>query len=206
MPGSASNANLPKRNAKLANADRHNLLWCSIVILATLLADQATKLWAVNNLQRGQSQPVLGDFLQFTLIFNEGGAMGTNFGSPTYYLVASSIVLVFLLWYLWSHRNHLAVAIPLSLIAGGAAGNIIDRIRYGEVIDFIDMDFFDITIGSFHLERWWAFNIADMAISVSIVYLVFIGLFGHIGHHEHNEHDNRTPEDQSEHPDNHRPD
>jgi lipoprotein signal peptidase len=40
------------------------------------------------------------------------------------------------------------------------------------------MDFFDITIGSFQLQRWWAFNIADMAISVSIVYLVFIGLFG----------------------------
>ena len=193
MPDSVSNVSLPKRIEQLANAERQNLLWSAIVILGTVLVDQATKLWAVKNLQRGQTEPVLGDFLQFTLIFNEGGAMGTNFGSPVYYLIASSIIFVVLLWYLWSHRNRPVMAIPLSLIAGGAAGNIIDRLRFGEVIDFIDMDFFDIAIGSFHLERWWAFNIADLAISLSIVYLLFIGLFGE---HEHSdEHDQQDKVD-----------
>lgn len=156
--------------------------------------DQATKLWAMKSLQPGQSEPVLGDFLQFTLIYNKGGAMGTNFGSPTYYLVASSIILAVLLWYLWSHRSRMSIAAPLALIAGGAAGNIIDRLRYGQVVDFIDMDFFDITIGSFQLQRWWAFNIADMAISVSIVYLVFIGLFGHEPHSRQQDQDDSQTE------------
>ncbi len=196
MPDSVSNVSLPKRIEKLANVERQNLLWSAIIILGTVLVDQATKLWAVKNLQRGQSEPVLGDFLQFTLIFNEGGAMGTNFGSPVYYLIASSIIFVVLLWYLWSHRNRPVMAIPLSLIAGGAAGNIIDRLRYGEVIDFIDMDFFDIAIGGFHLERWWAFNIADLAISLSIVYLLFIGLFGeHEPSEEHDQQDKVDPDE-----------
>ncbi len=59
----------------------------------------------------------------------------------------------------------------------GAIGNVIDRIRLGKVIDFLDVDFFDITIGSFQIERWWTFNIADAAISCSLMFLIGLYLF-----------------------------
>jgi len=64
-------------------------------------------------------------------------------------------------------------------VAGGAIGNIIDRIRLEYVIDFIDVDIPDISLFGFHLERWWTFNIADAAISCSIVFLIIHLLFFH---------------------------
>lgn len=64
------------------------------------------------------------------------------------------------------------MAVPLSFIAGGAVGNIIDRIRFGYVIDFIDIDFFNINLFGYRLDRWWTFNIADSVISCSLVFLI----------------------------------
>lgn len=103
--------------------------------------------------------------------------MGTNIGSSNYYLIASIIILVVILYYLYSQRENKILVIPLSFIAGGAIGNLIDRISYGKVIDFLDFDFFDINIFGYRLDRWWTFNIADMAISLSILYLFIIILF-----------------------------
>lgn len=98
--------------------------------------------------------------------------MGTRLGPSVYYLVMAFIVLPFVLFYIYRNRHQALVSIPLSLIAGGAVGNLIDRIRLGKVIDFIDVDFFDISLGSFQLDRWWTFNIADAAISCAIVFLL----------------------------------
>jgi signal peptidase II len=107
-----------------------------------------------------------------TLVYNEGGALGTNFGSSTYYLVSSVLILVIVLYYLVINRQAATVALPLAFIAGGAIGNIIDRIRLGMVTDFVDVDFFDIDLFGYHLDRWWTFNVADAAISCSIVFLL----------------------------------
>lgn len=103
--------------------------------------------------------------------------MGTNFGSSTYYLVSGSLILIFLLWYIYTNRQNTLFSWPLSFIAGGAIGNLIDRIQSGQVVDFIDVDFFDIDIFGFQLQRWWTFNIADAAISCSIVFLIIVMLF-----------------------------
>lgn len=99
--------------------------------------------------------------------------MGTSFGSSNYYLVTSVLVLAFVLYYIYANSQRLAITLPLSLIAGGAIGNILDRIRLGRVIDFIDIDFFDIDVLGLHLQRWWTFNAADVAISCSIAFLLF---------------------------------
>ncbi len=144
-------------------------------MVLVVLADQASKLWAVDYLSATQSVEVLGDFFMLTLIFNEGGAMGTNFGSPLYYLISSFIILALVLYYLYANRTDPHLAFPLAFVTGGAIGNIVDRIRLGRVIDFIDVDFFDI--GFLNLERWWTFNLADAAISCSIVYLLIRILF-----------------------------
>ena len=118
------------------------------------------------------SVEVLGRFFMLTLVYNEGGALGTSIGSSTYYLVTSSLILIFVLYYLFVNRNSARIAYPLAFTAGGAVGNIIDRIRLGKVIDFLDVDFFDINLFGYHLDRWWTFNVADAAISCSILFLL----------------------------------
>lgn len=130
----------------------------------------------VANLTEHVPQPVLGDFFMLSLVYNEGGAMGTRLGPSLYYLIMALVVLPFVFYYIYRNRQSPIISLPLSLIAGGAIGNLIDRIRLGRVIDFIDVDFFDISIGSFHLTRWWTFNVADAAISCAIVF-VLIHLF-----------------------------
>ena len=115
---------------------------------------------------------VMGQFLMFSLVYNEGGAMGTQFGPSVYYLIMALVVLPFLLFYVYRHRFQSVVSLPLAFITGGAIGNLIDRIRLGKVIDFIDVDFFDIDLFGFHMERFWTFNIADSAISCAIVFLI----------------------------------
>ncbi len=107
-----------------------------------------------------------------TLIYNEGGALGTSFGPSFYYLVTSLLILVFVLYYIFVNRTNRMTAWPLGFIAGGALGNIIDRIRLDKVIDWIDIDFFDLNLFGYQLERWWTFNLADAAISCSILFLL----------------------------------
>lgn len=161
----------------LASSSFKQLVAPGIVAILIVIFDQATKLWAVGALQNSPPKEVLGQLLMFTLVYNDGGAMGTNFGSSTYYLISSILILSFLLYYLYKNRSNSHIVWPLSMIAAGAFGNIIDRIRLGRVIDFIDVDFFDINLFGYQLERWWTFNIADAAISCSIVYLLLIILF-----------------------------
>ena len=134
---------------------------------------------AVNYLVNGDSVRVLGDFFMLTLVYNRGGAMGTNIGSSTYYLVISLILIPVLIYYINHYRAEFRLSWPLALIAGGAAGNIIDRLRLGQVIDFLDVDFFDINLLGFRITRWWTFNVADAAISCGIVILLLVTFFGH---------------------------
>ncbi len=168
---------------KAAASSHRSLYVPAVIIILIALIDQVTKLWAVSTLNPQDPVPVLGQFLQFTLVYNEGGAMGTNFGSTAYYLISSILILLFVLYYLYVNRHLNRVAIPLALIAGGAVGNIIDRVRLGRVVDFIDVDIFDVALFGYELNRWWTFNIADAAISVSIVYLIY-SLIAHRGDHK----------------------
>jgi len=161
-------------------------------MLVVVVLDQATKYLAIQHLSSELSREVLGRFLMFTLIFNKGGALGTSFGSSTYYLVSGILILGFLLYYVYHYRNYAFYSWPLALIAGGAIGNLVDRLRFSRVVDFIDVDFFDIDILGFHLDRWWTFNIADAAISCSIVFLLAVVLFGH----------GRSPQPPGTHPEN----
>jgi signal peptidase II len=133
-----------------------------------------TKLWAVKSLLDRGSVKVLGQFFMLTLVFNEGGALGTSFVSSTLYLIISILIIPLLFYYLYQYRERKIICWPIAFIAGGAVGNIIDRIRLGRVIDFIDIDFFDFTIFGHHIERWWTFNIADTAISCGIVFLIIV--------------------------------
>ncbi len=128
-----------------------------------------------------------------TLTYNEGGALGTSFGPSFYYLVISSAILLFVLYYILVNRTHRALAYALSFIAGGALGNILDRIRIGKVVDWIDVDFFDLNLLEYHLDRWWTFNIADAAISCAILYLLVTMLLSKFSHDNIQLQENNSP-------------
>lgn len=98
--------------------------------------------------------------------------MGTRLGPSGYYLAMALIVLPVLMIYIYRTRSSRPLSWPLTFVAAGATGNIIDRIRFGRVVDFIDVDFFDISFLGIELERWWTFNIADAAISCAIVFML----------------------------------
>lgn len=144
------------------------------VVLVVAVADQLSKRWALGNLIEGRPLAIIDDLLMFTLVYNEGGAMGTNLGSPWIYLVLAILILPLLAYYMIRHSEQMRMTVPLALIAGGAIGNVADRIRLGRVVDFIDVDIPDVHLFGYHLERWWTFNIADAAISCGILVLVIL--------------------------------
>jgi signal peptidase II len=177
MRGCASNVRLWKRKPKLAGDNRRQPVFSFLILVSVLLVDQLSKFWAVRYLNEGVVRPILGQFLQFKLVFNKGGALGTNLGSDAFYLISSLLILSFVIYFIVTHRNNNLVAFPLAAIAGGAVGNILDRIRLGEVIDFIDLDFFDFSLFGNRIERWWTFNVADAAITAGVIMLLFYIIF-----------------------------
>ncbi|MFQ5897740.1 MAG: signal peptidase II [Candidatus Methylomirabilia bacterium] len=133
--------------------------------LAVLVLDQATKALALARLPLGSPVPVVDGFMAFTLVLNPGLAFGilSSAASPKWLAALLSFgalsVLVFLASHLLSTGGRLP-ALALGLIFGGAVGNLIDRGRFGAVVDFIDLFWRDY--------HWPAFNVADSAITVGV--------------------------------------
>ncbi len=148
-------------------------LYLLISILVVTL-DQITKLLILNNFAEGEAASIIGDLLYFQFVYNEGGAMGTSLGPSWLYTILTLAALALIIRYFIKDRSDgSSIKVPLALIFGGAVGNLIDRIRFGKVVDFIDVDFPDIPfIG---ITRWWTFNIADAAITCGLVIFI-VGL------------------------------
>ncbi len=142
------------------------LLW--MVAVLTIIADQGSKVFVAKRMELGQSIPVLGNFFRITFIRNAGGAFGIFLGGGWFYLLASILAIILIFFYLRKmSAGYLWSRISLALILGGALGNLIDRVRYGMVIDFLDFG-----IGRL---RWPVFNLADAAVTVGVaVFLVFM--------------------------------
>ncbi len=171
MPDYASIASRPKRVVKLVESkSKLPLLWPTVFVVLIIAADQVSKLWAVAVLTGQPPMEIVGRWFMFSLVYNQGGALGTQIGSPLYYLVVSLIIVPFIVYYIYHYRHSCRLSWSLALILGGALGNIIDRIRMGKVIDFIDVDIPDIAF--LNLTRWWTFNVADAAIFCATIYMV----------------------------------
>ena len=138
-----------------------------IVTAVTVALDQWSKIWARTSL-RPDREPVITGYWDFILSQNPRGAFGFNIpGGRWAFVVFGVVALVFIVNYLRKDEaGRLRVLIPLALIAGGAIGNIYDRIAQGTVTDFIH----------WHLKQsfsWPTFNVADAALVVGIIGLVF---------------------------------
>lgn len=177
MQDFASNVNKPKRRPLLADNTKRQLVVPVLILLTVFIADQITKILVLNSLSTGEIVQVFGNFFQLKLIFNTGGALGTELGSSVFYLITSILILIFVIYFTITHRNIKIVAWSMATIAGGATGNIFDRIRLGKVVDFLDFDFFDFSFFGRPIERWWTFNIADAAITVGILIILAYIIF-----------------------------
>jgi signal peptidase II len=138
---------------------------------AAFALDQVTKLFVRQNSAQLSEKPLrlLGNVIKITYVENPGMAFGIRVDNVILFMILSILASLGIMLYLFSHRNEgMAVKGSLALILGGAFGNLIDRILYKKVADFID-------IGIDNL-RWWTFNIADMAVVVGMV-ILFITVF-----------------------------
>jgi signal peptidase II len=154
-----------------------------LIAVSVVILDQLSKILIMLNMVEGQSVSVLGDFLNFQFIFNEGGAMGTRIGPSWIYTVLTLLALLLIIRYLLQERSQrISTGVALALITGGAVGNLIDRIIYGKVIDFIDVDIPDI--GFLNIQRWFTFNVADAAITVGLAVFIVGLIVGENGRSE----------------------
>jgi signal peptidase II len=137
-----------------------------LVAAATILADQIAKRAVVTSIIEGDRVPVLGNFFRLSHITNPGAVFGVMSGAGTYFTVFSIFAgAVLLVVIFFSRKSTALVRISLGMVLGGALGNLIDRIRFGAVVDFLDIGFGESA-------RWPSFNIADAAITVGVVLLI----------------------------------
>lgn len=140
--------------------------------LIVLVADQASKWWVLRRLDLpGMRQVVLLPVLNLTMVWNRGVTFGLLTGSGRWnapILAALALVVVIALGIWLQRAESRLTAIALGAIAGGAVGNIVDRLRFGAVADFIDAH-----VGAWH---WYVFNVADAAIVCGVAALILDGL------------------------------
>jgi signal peptidase II len=141
-----------------------------LVAAAVIVADQLTKLSIMQNMRLHESIPIIPNLFSLTYIRNPGAAFGLLAGSSNAFrMLFFGVTSLFALALLGTILVRLPAGdwmgqLSIAAILGGAIGNLMDRLRYGEVIDFLD-----VYIDTYH---WPAFNVADSAISVGVVFLI----------------------------------
>ena len=144
-----------------------------IIIFSIVLIDQLSKIWIKTNLGYHESIQILGDFIRFTFIENPGIAFGISTGKfSLLVLTLSVIIIIYIIKEILANKN-INSTIGLSMIVGGAIGNLLDRIfvyipqlNYGGVVDFID-------IGT-TTYRWYTFNVADSFVCIGMIFYLIL--------------------------------
>lgn len=135
-----------------------------IVSAVILVLDQVTKLYIDHRFALYESVTVIENFFHITYVRNKGAAFGILADSTIrvpFFITVATIAALGILWYLRQLRkDQRLLQFALSLVFAGAVGNLIDRVRLGEVIDFLDVHWYHY--------HWPAFNVADSAITVGV--------------------------------------
>lgn len=156
---------MAKRSASRGNVGGL-ALWLGLSALIILL-DQLSKIAVLRTFAYGEARPVT-DFFNLVLVYNRGAAfsfLAQAGGWQRWLFIAIGVAAtVFIIWLLKRHAGQRMFCLALALIMGGALGNVIDRVAYGHVIDFLDF-----YVGRYH---WPAFNLADSAIFLGAALLI----------------------------------
>jgi signal peptidase II len=143
---------------------KSKIVFLVITSFFVVFLDQITKFFVQHYLPYSKPVEVISTFFRITFIYNPGTAFGLNFGNNFPYTIVALAITLFVM-YLAVKENKKISFFAYSLIIGGAIGNIIDRIRLGMVIDFID-------IGINESLRWFVFNLADSFVTIGIILLL----------------------------------
>ena len=141
-----------------------------------VVLDQASKAWVLEGFRLYESRPVIEGWFHLTYVRNPGAAFGLFAGSAEafrvpFFLGVTAIALAVIAVIAWRlPKGRPLLFASLALVFGGAVGNLIDRVRWGEVVDFFDV--------FWRTHHWPAFNVADAAISVGMTLLIAAELFG----------------------------
>ncbi|MFC1606656.1 signal peptidase II [Candidatus Latescibacterota bacterium] len=141
-------------------------LWLVVIFIVAVAADQLTKIAVDNSFELYETRSLFGSYFQLTYIRNAGAAFGISVGGPTIMFAATLLVTIILAYLFFKgmlRPEHALGKAAVILVFAGAIGNIIDRIRLGEVIDFIDMG-----VG---LRRWPVYNFADIYVTIGMIVL-----------------------------------
>lgn len=160
--------------------DREKIIRLIMVAGIVLVLDQLTKLLILKYLYLHQEIPVIEGLFNIVSVRNPGGAFGFLAGHSTLvrmivFLVVSLFAVVAVLYFYMSTPKELKwLSSAFAMILGGAAGNLVDRFRFGEVVDFLDVyiKYFDY--------HWPAFNVADSAITIGMAIFIWHVVLGKI--------------------------
>lgn len=152
---------------------KNKYYWVGSIIGLILVLDQATKYLVEKHVRLYETITVVQGFFNLTHVRNPGAAFGIFATMPdmwrSLFFISVTIIAVAVIAFLIRTTSERLQIIAFSLIAGGAVGNLVDRVRYGEVVDFIQWYVKDY--------YWPSFNVADSAISVGVALLVVDMLF-----------------------------
>jgi signal peptidase II len=145
-----------------ASRSQFDMFLSLITVSSIVFIDRITKMFFSNNLALHESWPVIRHFLHMTLVHNTGIAFGLFKNAGVVFIIIPAVAIVLLGYNIYYYKNNeeklsRLYIVAFSLILGGAIGNLVDRILFGYVIDFID------------LQVWPVFNIADSAITIGAV-------------------------------------
>ena len=154
-----------------ASPDRERARWPLFLALAAtvLTVDQVTKVWLVSILPaEGQRLSVIDDLVRLVHSHNSGALFGLFKDQALLFGLVSLGVVALIVWYHGSSGRNTLLSVALGLLLGGAVGNLLDRLRLGYVVDFVDAGIGDL--------RFYTFNAADAAISCAILLLLLSAL------------------------------
>ncbi|MEG6617096.1 signal peptidase II [Peptococcaceae bacterium 1198_IL3148] len=140
-----------------------------LIAVAVLFIDLLSKHIVQSSMELNQSIPVVENIFHLTYILNPGAAFGMLANQTTFFIVITvAIIIGMMVFYKHIRREGLLVQLALGMIAGGALGNLIDRLRYGKVVDFLDF------------RVWPIFNLADTAIVMGVALVIWQMLKGEL--------------------------
>ena len=148
--------------------------WFFTLILLVVTVDQVTKKLAISALKdAAQSITIIPDLLSLTYTENKGVAFGMEFAPPAMLLLLTGLITLVVLFYVILSKNRTSLfLVPFALIVGGGAGNMVDRVILGRVVDFIYFDLYHGKIFGTYISLWPIFNIADSSITIGACMLI----------------------------------
>ena len=153
---------------------KNKYFWVGSIIGIVLALDQFTKHLVEKHMRMYEVVPVIRGFFNLTRVRNKGAAFSLLSTAPdgfrSAFFISVSVVAVTVIAIMIRKANDRLLVVSFSLIAAGAMGNLVDRVRFGEVVDFIQW-----YVGSWY---WPSFNVADSAITVGVALLVIDMIFG----------------------------